>query len=1666
MKFDQFINSVIFFSSSFPFFRISCRHSIRVIYNSRRWWYQPQALVRERSGLIDSPGIWFLKGILRSHAYDEKTLESLVGKQVSTSSWKIGDMVAPKKLKNPSDTGEVRSHGVDEAIGRIVIEPSSSSPFPTRVRSAGSVNVVFISRVFAESTYLQSGSSFKEKADAFEIRKIAISRLVHTSAFHGLSASQKPRKGARIKARVVDNDNEAMDLDDMSCKLTSDFQRLKNLDVPAIERITKECDKTSTSLVGLVEAGLPKFVLQAMEHVMKNIQISENDESIAQAISALGKLVLRVTEKTFPDECCATTTDCENGIPNQKQGRTASEDLNSLNATSNENESPDTAAENESDRTSRSSSLMQRRRMLLSLMSRARRSGGDSLGDIISREMNVLPSLEMSADAAEAFFFAPPGAGSNFEDDSVRQDDDHLENSRPSESTASVEKKASTKCASEDTLLDTVCRGRNNQYPAGVGSDGRCIIPLGSIKSIVSVGILGNSLPWLKAFLSSFAKKVNRKNSTSEFPILNHALDDDGMPLLQLAISFGCSKSIIEELIRYGAPVTGSELQLAVDINLPDILSVLLLHQVYSDGIVNLKGCSSAVTEVVSCAQKRQEAQRQNLRRKADSFLASFTQKLVQIGLKRRQLQQQNGSDVLGRAIACALVGNIELCALRKKKKRMSSGEMRLDDDKVSGRSEMNNSGMDPCGILQILPLSILGRSLSEEPSHLTNLLLLIEDFLCSKGINDGCVGLTLLLTLLQRFPPLRQSIEMERYGFAELVDSHAALSLNRLTEISSRIAKRNICASEPSETVFSAPEVIFCPKKHVATLHITKHSSFRCDLCGVGVKCGAIMHGCRECDWDACEACTDKVEGGILKWKFVKELSEKCQEILGQNTTRGTGIPNEEHLRWLVRVEESLRQSDNSSDVNNLSIRLLQRDQDAIQGLANMLREKGRVTMHQFLMVILPALHSTLMGKSSSNEQSNPCRRTKKPRVAGVGSRENEGGIDAKEEERLEFAKEILKSLVNDYPLDTESIDRQEEDQPHDLMEDDDGDAVVNLDDSEEHGESKVTKNGEHAVARRLPELLRRLHRVLALHEDVSTPDVSHYSNKNDVTPGNLRSLKELMKIRLRQQDSIGTKKKVFDKPTKDVTIFSEPLVSVHDLTHQILKTASTTHPEYAVFCRKLVDESAIILERPMSSTANSWRIAKIVSYDGKSGCHGVMYASSFARESSNSKEHFDLKYGDDFPPLEYEVDIAKLILSARKFVIIRRAKVSDKKSAFDMEQLLAEGMVGQTEESLSKNQANMIGAIVESNIESSSWATYTVVGVDCSDKSEKYDILSEEGEVFCNVPANRISGVDSKSTGDSEARVWQNSESRQGIEAQGPFGRAFPFLMSSTRRQNEDGEGPNASVQKKRGKKSLKRTWSALALSESMRPVEVSPTSKYDERQSDKTSFNCSMGGQKKMTFKVDRKLIEFPPSFQIRFSSPQSQSSIKVASAEERTLVSLLHQLYQSENFNYFCDDGHQIFYSLHFESSVNEERVNETIMQKKMKGLNSKAPRSSDVHGSCMDLEMKPNDDLIHRKIWETGDHSLKLTHTANLFDYDETGTRCSGLDEICVQCIEILEFLARVNTRFVIDKKENASIFVNEDLSQKLTKQTEDPLFVVGGIIPEWCLSVPALTPNM
>ena len=77
--------------------------------------------------------------------------------------------------------------------------------------------------------------------------------------------------------------------------------------------------------------------------------------------------------------------------------------------------------------------------------------------------------------------------------------------------------------------------------------------------------------------------------------------------------------------------------------------------------------------------------------------------------------------------------------------------------------------------------------------------------------------------------------------------------------------------------------------------------------------------------------------------------------------------------------------------------------------------------------------------------------------------------------------------------------------------------------------------------------------------------------------------------------------------------------------------------------------------------------------------------------------------------------------------------------------------------------------------------------------------------------------------------------------------------------------------------------------------------------------------------------------------------------------------------------------------------------------------------------------------------------------------------CDGLDEICIQCMEIIGCLA--------DASESASdvkcldrnvenYFENKVLSRKLMEELEKPLLVVGGALPEWCFIAPAFSPRV
>merc|ERR1712238_216269 len=321
-----------------------------------------------------------------------------------------------------------------------------------------------------------------------------------------------------------------------------------------------------------------------------------------------------------------------------------------------------------------------------------------------------------------------------------------------------------------------------------------------------------------------------------------------------------------------------------------------------------------------------------------------------------------------------------------------------------------------------------------------------------------------------------------------------------------------------------------------------------------------------------------------------------------------------------------------------------------------------------------------------------------------------------------------------------------------------------------------------------------------------------------------------------------------------------------------------------------------------------------------------------------------------------------------------------------------------------------NVIGTLVESDFKSSSWTTYTVVTVNNSDEKKIYDLVNDEGEVISGVPENNVShGKRKDDTEDSSSR--SNRAVSRSAESQEQLSRVFPFISRRQAREEERPDSSGKGRSKKKGKRVLKRTWSALALYNQMRPIGVSAISgKQNPLSSDSFKFKCRLDGRN-IDFYVSETLVEFPPSLSLRFSSPQLLSPVNLSPPADTTLISLLYQLCQDEETNSNLivtgDDG--------------------------------------------MDMELKAKVDLTQQYLWSntTCNRSRKLPYTTSYPDIDELGSRCDGLDEICIQCIEIIEFLARVNTKLIKDKQydtsNSGSIFANQGLSQKLIKQIEDPL---------------------
>jgi hypothetical protein len=1020
----------------------------------------------------------------------------------------------------------------------------------------------------------------------------------------------------------------------ISDKVMSDLKKMMRLDVSAIESVMKECKKNHAALSSLFAAGLPDVVMTAVDSAFKMLGKSdEGDEKFSEAISALGRLAVVIVEQLFPDargnpsdssDTAESQPIVDDTLPEEEksnQGDEEMQDLPRLLPRNDELEArslrlSDAALMQEAGDTRRLSSLQQRRSMLLALMSRARRnSSGSSMNDILNREMHgsardeadvalnrIMPSLggPFRQDATAALLFGPPGdflSGGSWDEPASDAEDErprpeNSTNRSPSNNARRSLRSSPPSLAPQEVecpFLESLLRGRTAKLLAQAsGGKPPGTVQSASLRALISNGLLGNNLTWTKTVLDIQSKRLSSKPSQSGSTPLQTAADEDGTPLLLLAISLGCSCSILRYLIKMGAQVGEKEIKGAADNDQSEALSTLLEYAVYSEGLIDHDQCSQQIARVIHEASSRQEKQMENMKRDSRTLMVTLLRKLVQLGLASRH---RNGTtDVCSRAIAGTLVGDVLLRALHQSQQNSASASKGEERKKNSDSSDANRGrhavegayaavSATPLGLLCVFPKEIMRESMFEEIEHVTSFFLLVEDYLCCKDVNAGAIGLSLLSTLMKNFPFLSQSGEIERYGFSELVSSHDAFASNRLAEIASNVSARACADKAPAAEVRATSGGVRCPKDHPATLHVTRHSSFRCDLCGKGVDCGRVMHGCRECDWDACERCTDNGEGGIVKWNHIRALAAECQRLLS---------PDIESADWDVEVNddqaenvlERLAAIDNSSEVNNLSIRLLQRDSGSIEQLSSFLQAQGRMTVHQFLTVIMPALHASLLGRESENDRLNvsptrSSRRTKKPRVVGSSSRDSEEGCHTHpNDDRIAFCKAVVKHLIKEVgvneettrpqeyePMDSEKSRRDssdEEDGSDDELEEDDDDDDIDI------GTSKV------APALQMPELLRRIHQILSLYENVATaPPPYRKPRSSEDKSGDLQSLTKPLKIRL--LPSVSRKRpNTSSLRGSSMDICAEPLVSVADLESHVLRTCSLAYPKYLAFCRR----------------------------------------------------------------------------------------------------------------------------------------------------------------------------------------------------------------------------------------------------------------------------------------------------------------------------------------------------------------------------------------------------------------------------------------------------------------------------------------------------------------
>ncbi|GMI11426.1 hypothetical protein TrRE_jg3934, partial [Triparma retinervis] len=1704
---------------------------IRVIHNSRKWWYQPAALLSERSGLLESTSVMILREILRAHAFSV-SLTPLQNSPVTPTSWRPGDWVIPSPSSN-----------ILPSMSRIVADSSRS-------RDTGQISL--------------------ETIEGTKRLNITKNVILHSGFFHNEEQATESSPASPTPTHSTSDNSDTQ----------NKLRKIASLHLPTLNAVTKEISSSVSILASYFNADLISSIISAL-HLSARVSSSTNDET---TLAALCKLTLAVVHQLFQ-------------APIEKPpspGPATALPPPPTETSSPPPEPPDTHHPPTSSSTTTTTSSSSSR---FPSNNPSMPSSSISIQDLITQDLSSATSSGQRPDVSRREILLSLMASARMEDGSLSATNIH---SRLLSTLEQRPNSSNNPSLNDRSLTSRVIEGlqRNTSGLTNSWRELRHVLRSASTKRIsgasqmlIQNGLLLDSVPWVKRALSAGADAKS--------------LDEDGRSVVLVAIALGCSNDVIKIIIEAGATIGPKELEAAAKTNQPSILSLLLRHTVYDETSFDASDCSEEIKATLSTFLAQQEELKTNMLSNATSSVTTLLEAFLSVCLSLQQSEKRGkcliiADTLVGDSLYYLLTeGKIVKSTLPTTSRRQFLRTMGLNIGLVRSSSSPSSTINVPThpesSLLSTLPSSTL-ENMSE--LQLTTFMKTIEGFMWRKDVKDVCFGLSMSSILLDQAPS--RSWLFDRYGIVELSACH----INRTSSF-----------LKSKKTPNDLSSLIKCPKNHSCELHLTKHASFRCDLCGKGVDQGKPMHGCRRCDWDACATCTDKREGGVVKWDFVRNLAKEVEEKiskLGIDSERNNDC-NADHATSPNKNKIDSDLCDDVDFLQTLARKLAQRDLNTLDEVLGMLDDPGKLTVYEFSVFLLPALHAALSSVSTSAAAGGAvvkvCR-SDSPRRKPMRKRPKRGNSPSKGKrvelnccDRRTFLNSVFeKCLKYDSAkgmtstkrstIEKSSTSSKQEEEMTDVMGDEEemmmadeilaagggefeiGDRValrVSFVESRGMPTGPMGLSGEGSVvdlnpgrvfveykgqlwhylktslrlvsrrgfedlkktflkrkARSMPELVRVVHTILALEED--------FEVKLNKSPefSDLQSLLVPFQVKLRRApDSSSSRRskaarraaagksiaagvtKFPSKSCSDLrcTIHVEPLMPLIELQAHVLRTCRVKIPSYINFCRKLALDRAIVAERPFAADSpasdetlanfpfvsesdggvswNSRKVARVVAYDDSTCTHIVRYASHTRNNSGN----FDDGYCAVGDLLDFNGGEARLVLAGRDYLILSRD--SEDASDDDMDSIGGDAMQddGASSSSDSEQRGGQkgtkspprknsisnssfllpVGTRVESNIAAEEggkgdWEVYTIVAGVINEESAtatsseskddpgtvkvcKYNLVSEDGSFYQNVLEKNMRGRDLSLR--QEMRMHEH-----GVGGSlGDGNDSVPRSVPVSRRQASNGSVKPTGV--------IRRVWSALTDAQNVGPMQLG-------NDSDDSVENSN----ENMELTLEP---ESPPQLGVEFSVDEKIPPMLVDSYN----MTLFHALQTLQRANKHdasvgggTTKGHlnrvcSLFYNIVVYERRSKSRRRDSI------GTTTETTVTTFKAGASQE------DKLNRRKAEKRNGGRIKVDFDDDCTDGnpgDETRptnviqktskrslSQCDGVNLPCQMCLEVLSLLADVTSSRSLDEEGSlnpSAMFVCRDLTKKLLTQLEDPLAVVSGALPDWCICVPSLTPRL